>query len=78
MKASSDRNPMKYLLLALSLTACGLVDDLDKALDGSPPDPPKVFHIPRCAQDSTRDSMRCDPSPPKAGAVVNLGNGGER
>lgn len=74
---------MKYLFLALLLTSCGLVDDIEEALDP----PPKVIRVNHiipirtCAQDSTQaaDTAHyawCEVRPPGAPGV-KLTDGGE-
>lgn len=57
---------MRYLItLAFMLSAC----DIAEELDNTPPDPPKVIKIRRCAQDSlqaadTANFTWCEPRPP--------------
>lgn len=62
---------MRYLIFALMLSACGLVDDLDQALDDSPPED-VIYIVKMCALTEeqaadTANYQRCDgdPRPPK-------------
>lgn len=71
----------KYLILALLLTSCGLVDDIEEALDPEP-EVVTIEHVFRpCAQDSTQaaDTAHyawCEVRPPGAPGV-KLSDGGE-